>query len=108
MLFEVDDKIININGEKLEGKSYFEILELVLSKKDDEIKTFTFSNGKVIEYAYKNYSNKLEYNADTNTLSVYNLDEIKIKNALSLIKKLSKDYQIIYFICHSSRCSYEV
>ncbi len=33
----------------------------------------------------------------------YNLDENKIKNALELIKQLSKEYQIIYFICHSSR-----
>ena len=38
----------------------------------------------------------------------YNLDEIKIKNALGLIKELSKEYQIIYFICHSSRSSDEV
>ena len=32
-----------------------------------------------------------------------NLDELKINNAFKLIKKMSKDYQIIYFICHSSR-----
>ena len=32
-----------------------------------------------------------------------NLDETKIKNAFELIKKLSKDYQIVYYICHSSR-----
>lgn len=33
----------------------------------------------------------------------YNLDDQKIKNALQLINQLSKDYQIIYFICHESR-----
>ncbi|MBE7080944.1 MAG: hypothetical protein E7372_00065 [Clostridiales bacterium] len=38
----------------------------------------------------------------------YNLDEIKVKNAIDLIKKLSKEYQIIYFICHSSRGSDEI
>ncbi len=38
----------------------------------------------------------------------YNLDEIKIKNAVNLIKELSEEYQIIYFICHSSRGSDEV
>ncbi len=38
----------------------------------------------------------------------YNLDEIKIKNAVGLIKELSEEYQIIYFICHSSRSSDEV
>ena len=32
-----------------------------------------------------------------------NLDEEKTKNALNLIKELSKEYQIIYFICHNSR-----
>ena len=32
-----------------------------------------------------------------------NLDENKIVNAMKLIKKMSEDYQIIYFICHSSR-----
>ncbi len=33
----------------------------------------------------------------------YNLDDEKLKNALDLIKKLSSEYQIIYFICHESR-----
>ena len=33
----------------------------------------------------------------------YNLDDEKLKNALDLIKKLSEEYQIIYFICHESR-----
>lgn len=32
-----------------------------------------------------------------------NLDEEKTKNAISLIKELAKEYQIIYFICHNSR-----
>lgn len=32
-----------------------------------------------------------------------NLDEDKIKNAVELLKKLSDEYQIIYFICHESR-----
>ena len=33
-----------------------------------------------------------------------NLDENKIENAMKLLKRMSEDYQIIYFICHSSRC----
>ena len=33
----------------------------------------------------------------------YNLDDEKLKNSLELIKKLSAEYQIIYFICHESR-----
>ncbi len=32
-----------------------------------------------------------------------NLDDRKLNYALSLVKKLSDDYQIIYFICHDSR-----
>lgn len=33
----------------------------------------------------------------------YNLDDGKIKTALELIENLSKDYQIIYLVCHNSR-----
>lgn len=32
-----------------------------------------------------------------------NLDENKIKNATNLLKNISQNYQIIYFICHQSR-----
>lgn len=32
-----------------------------------------------------------------------NLDEEKIKNAIEVINKISKEYQIIYFVCHNSR-----
>ncbi len=35
--------------------------------------------------------------------SFYNLDEKKLELALDLIKKLSKEYQIIYLVCHQSR-----
>ena len=32
-----------------------------------------------------------------------NLDEEKMKNTLNLIKEISKNFQIIYFVCHNSR-----
>lgn len=32
-----------------------------------------------------------------------NLDKDKIQNAIKLLKSISKDYQIIYFVCHESR-----
>ncbi len=32
-----------------------------------------------------------------------NFDEDKLKNALNLVKEFSKEYQLIYFICHKSR-----
>ena len=34
----------------------------------------------------------------------YNLDDAKIAAALDLVKKLSEEYQILYFVCHESRC----
>lgn len=34
-----------------------------------------------------------------------NLDEKKIASAISLVKKLSEEYQIIYFVCHKSRAA---
>ncbi len=33
----------------------------------------------------------------------YNLDDEKLKVSLELIKKLSNEYQILYFVCHESR-----
>ena len=33
----------------------------------------------------------------------YNLDDKKLQASIDLIKKLSNDYQIIYFVCHESR-----
>ncbi len=33
----------------------------------------------------------------------YNLDDKKIKQAINLIKSLSEEYQIVYFVCHNSR-----
>ena len=33
----------------------------------------------------------------------YNLDDEKLSAALELVEKLSKEYQIIYFVCHESR-----
>ncbi len=33
----------------------------------------------------------------------YNLDDEKLKQAIELVKKLSNEYQILYFVCHESR-----
>lgn len=33
----------------------------------------------------------------------YNLDDDKLNSSLELIKKLSEEYQILYFVCHESR-----
>jgi len=33
-----------------------------------------------------------------------NMDDTKIKNAKQFLVELSKQYQIIYFSCHDSRC----
>jgi len=33
----------------------------------------------------------------------YNLDDQKVSSAIDLVRKLSDEYQIIYFVCHESR-----
>lgn len=33
-----------------------------------------------------------------------NFDEMKIKNIKDFLNKIAKEYQIIYFVCHTSRC----
>ena len=33
----------------------------------------------------------------------YNLDDDKIRLSIELIKKMSEEYQILYFVCHESR-----
>ena len=33
-----------------------------------------------------------------------NLDDAHTKEALSLLRKLSEEKQVIYLVCHSSRC----
>ncbi len=35
-----------------------------------------------------------------------NLDEVKIKESVAVLKEFSNDYQIIYFVCHDSRAIY--
>ncbi len=32
-----------------------------------------------------------------------NLDDVKVKEALTLVESLAKEYQILYFVCHESR-----
>jgi len=73
---------------------------------------------KVVDYYSKGYQNLFEICkrfALTDVLFTgekpfiilddpfYNLDDKKLKSALELIKKLAKDYQIIYLVCHESR-----
>ena len=73
---------------------------------------------KVVDYYSKGYQNLFEICkrfALTDVLFTgekpfiilddpfYNLDDKKLKSALELIKKLAKDYQIIYLVCHDSR-----
>ena len=73
--FEVGMKIIKVNDTNLEGKSYFEILELMYAKNTGEKKVFSHQNGQ-IEYTYKGYNDRFEYNEETNTLYIYNLGNV--------------------------------
>ena len=74
--FKTGMKIVKINYEVLLGKSYFEILDLIYSKKLDETRKFIFSDGTEITYQYQNYYSSLEYNEIENKLYVYNLDNL--------------------------------
>lgn len=73
---------------------------------------------KVVDYYSKGYQNLFEICkrfALTDVLfsdekpfiilddPFYNLDDEKLVSALDLIKKLSNEYQILYFVCHESR-----
>jgi hypothetical protein len=77
--FKSGMKITEVNEETLFGKSYFEILELIYSKTEKEVKKFYFSDGTIIDYEYKYYENKAYYDEENNIYYVYNLDEITPK-----------------------------
>lgn len=53
----------------------------------------------LVEAVYKDVENPILVLDDP----FVNLDNNKIENASKLLKSISKDYQIIYFICHNSR-----
>ena len=63
------------------------------------------------DYSAKEYEEEVTLEDDktyylmTNLRTRYgvNLDEYKMRNAFELIKNMSDNYQIIYFICHSCR-----
>ena len=73
--FEIGMKITKVDDTKLEGKSYFEILELMYAKNTGKKKIFFHQNGQ-IEYTYKGYNDRLEYDQEENILYIYNLDNV--------------------------------
>lgn len=85
--FKVGMKITKINDEELYGKSYLEILERIYCKTDKEIRKFTTEEGTVINYQYAKTTTGLEYDDKTNTLTVYNLDEITAKAIHDMVVK---------------------
>ncbi len=73
---------------------------------------------KDVDYYSKGYKNLLEICKRFSLIDVLfavdkpfivlddpfvNLDDAKLQSSLSLVRKLSNEYQIIYFICHDSR-----
>ena len=73
---------------------------------------------KVIDYYSKGYQNLFEFCKRFALVDVlfvgekpfiilddpfYNLDDQKLSSAISLIKKMSGEYQILYLVCHDSR-----
>ena len=83
--FEAGMKITKINDSVLAGKTYFEILDLLYSKKLDDEKEFTLSDGTKITYKYQNYYSTYEYNVEENTLYLYNLDNLTAKGIYDLV-----------------------
>lgn len=73
------DKIIKINDIQLQGKSYFEIIDLIYAKTYAENKKFTLSDNREINYVYVNTKTHIEYDSIEKVLYVYNLDNISIK-----------------------------
>lgn len=53
----------------------------------------------LVESVYKDVDNPILILDDP----FINLDDDRLENAINLLKEVSLDYQIIYFICHSSR-----
>lgn len=82
-------KIVSINDEVLLGKTYFEILELIYAKSINETKKFTFEDGTIVEYNYKNDISSYEYNKESNVLYLYNLDNITITGVYELLTQYS-------------------
>ncbi len=77
-----------------------------------------FGEQKVTDYYSKGYQNLFEickrfaltdvlFNGEKPFIVLddpfYNLDEDKLNSAIELVKKLSREYQIVYFTCHESR-----
>ena len=53
----------------------------------------------LVESVYKDVDNPILILDDP----FINLDDERLENAINLLKEVSLDYQVIYFICHSSR-----
>lgn len=82
---KVRAKIVKINDTELTGKTYFEILDLLYSKNENEVKKFTFSDLTEIEYQYKKYHSTLQYDEEKNVLYVYNLDNITARAIYDIV-----------------------
>ena len=84
--WKINDKIVKINDETLKGKSYFEIVDLMLSK-TETTKKYTLSNGTEIEYKYQKATKAYEYNEAENILSIYNLDNVTTRKIHETVKE---------------------
>ena len=86
--FEVGIKITKIDDIILEGKSYFEILELMYAKNIGDKKVYSHTLGQ-IEYTFKGYNNRYEYNEEENILYIYNLDNVSRETIHNIYKSHS-------------------
>ncbi len=72
-----------------------------------DIKHYSSGTRDIIELSLRLALINILYEKDTPPLILddpfYNLDDNKIESAMTLLQDLSEDFQIIYFVCHSSR-----
>lgn len=76
--FQNGMKITHINDVELQGKGYFEVLELLYATSNEE-KTYKLSTGNEIKYVYGALTDRLYYDESEDRLYVYNLDKITQK-----------------------------
>ena len=96
-------------GDDFENVSIDTKLEVKIEKLGEKKQTKYFSHGirDIIELCIRLALIKTLFEDDTPPLIMddpfYNLDDKKTESGLKLLQELSKEFQIIYLVCHSSR-----
>ncbi len=96
-------------GDDFENVSIDTKLEVKIEKLGEKKQTKYFSHGirDIIELCIRLALIKTLFEDETPPLIMddpfYNLDDKKTESGLKLLQELSKEFQVIYLVCHSSR-----